>query len=41
MGAPRTAALAETLGLIQSYPQLAAMWRATPVRGTVTLERAG
>ncbi|MDX2811573.1 hypothetical protein ABZ312_35660 [Streptomyces sp. NPDC006207] len=41
IGAPRTAALAETLRLIRSYPQLAAMWRATPVRSTVTLERAG
>ncbi|MFI8184043.1 hypothetical protein ACIF70_26485 [Actinacidiphila glaucinigra] len=41
IGAPRTAALAETLRLIQSCPQLAAMWRATPVRSAVTLERAG
>ncbi|MFB7289957.1 hypothetical protein [Actinacidiphila glaucinigra] len=41
IGAPRRAALAETLRLIQSHPQLAAMWRATPVRSAVASERAG
>ncbi|MFF4843703.1 hypothetical protein [Streptomyces collinus] len=40
-GAPRIAALGEMHRFIESYPQLAAMWRAEPTRSGLTLERAG
>ncbi|WP_181649667.1 hypothetical protein [Streptomyces sp. WAC00263] len=39
IGAPRTAVLADIHRLVHSYPQLAAMWRAQPVRSRVALER--
>ncbi|MGW3724337.1 hypothetical protein [Streptomyces sp. NPDC000851] len=41
IGAPRAAALLEVRRFIESYPQLAAMWRAEPTRSELTLERAG
>ncbi|MGW5610160.1 hypothetical protein ACWEWI_29555 [Streptomyces sp. NPDC003753] len=41
IGAPRMAALGEMRSFIESYPQLAAMWRAEPARSGLTLERAG
>jgi hypothetical protein len=41
IGAPRMAALGEMRRFIESYPQLAAMWRAEPTRSDLTLERAG
>ncbi|WP_424879717.1 hypothetical protein [Streptomyces sp. SLBN-8D4] len=41
IGAPRVAALSEMRRLIESYPQLAAMWRAKPMRSALTLEPAG
>ncbi|WP_217554986.1 hypothetical protein [Streptomyces sp. GbtcB6] len=41
IGAPRIAALGETRRFIESYPQLAAMWRAEPTGSRLTLERAG
>jgi hypothetical protein len=41
IGAPRLAALGETRRFIESYPQLAAIWRAEPTRSSLTLERAG
>lgn len=41
VGAPRTAALGRIRGVLESYPQLAAMWRAEPIRSDLTLERAG
>ncbi|MET8325228.1 hypothetical protein [Streptomyces sp. NPDC005181] len=37
----RTAALGEMRRFIESYPQLASMWRAEPARSNLTLERAG
>ncbi|MFJ9865262.1 hypothetical protein [Streptomyces sp. NPDC101165] len=40
IGAPRITALEETRRFIESYPQLAAMWRAEPTRSGLTLERA-
>ncbi|WP_327351899.1 hypothetical protein [Streptomyces sp. NBC_01304] len=39
IGAPRDTVLADNRRLMHSYPQLAAMWRAQPVRSRVTLER--
>ncbi|MEU2620900.1 hypothetical protein ABZ642_22650 [Streptomyces sp. NPDC007157] len=41
IGAPRTAALGEMRRFIESYPQLAAMWRAEPTRSGLALEQAG
>ncbi|MGW3624741.1 hypothetical protein [Streptomyces sp. NPDC000880] len=41
IGAPRTAALGEIRRFIESYPQLAAMWRAEPTRSDLMLDRAG
>ncbi|WNM35788.1 hypothetical protein RKE30_38255 [Streptomyces sp. Li-HN-5-11] len=41
IGVPRMAALGEMRRFIESYPQLAAMWRAEPARSSLTLERAG
>ncbi|MCX4612067.1 MULTISPECIES: hypothetical protein [Streptomyces] len=41
IGAPRIAALGEMRRFIESYPQLAAMWRAEPTRSGLTLEQAG
>ncbi|MFD8071580.1 hypothetical protein ACFV3E_02815 [Streptomyces sp. NPDC059718] len=41
IGVPRTAALREMRRFIESYPQLAAMWRAEPTRSELSLERAG
>ncbi|WP_336115011.1 hypothetical protein [Streptomyces sp. PTD9-10] len=41
IGAPRIAALGEMRQFIESYPQLAAMWRAEPTRSGLALERAG
>jgi hypothetical protein len=38
---PRTVALGEMRRFIESYPQLAAMWRAEPIRSNLTLEQAG
>ncbi|MCL8015220.1 hypothetical protein [Streptomyces sp. AS02] len=40
IGTPRAAALAEVRRFIESYPPLAAMWRAEPVRSELTLEQA-
>lgn len=40
-GGLRTASLGETRRFLKSYPQLAAMWRAEPVRSEVTLDQAG
>ncbi|MGW6903089.1 hypothetical protein [Streptomyces sp. NPDC054940] len=39
IGAPRTAALGRIRRFLQSCPQLAALWRAEPVRSGLTLER--
>ncbi|MEU6087190.1 hypothetical protein ABZ865_10345 [Streptomyces sp. NPDC047085] len=41
VGAPRTAALGRIRRFLESYPQLAAMWRAEPIRSDLTIERAG
>lgn len=41
IGAPRTAALGRIRHFMESYPQLAAMWRAEPTRSDLTLDRAG
>lgn len=41
IGMPRTVALGEMRRFIESYPQLAAMWRAEPIRSNLTLEQAG
>lgn len=41
IGAPRTAALGRIRHFMESYPQLAAMWRAEPARSDLTLDRAG
>ncbi|MGW2931043.1 hypothetical protein ACWDA7_04055 [Streptomyces sp. NPDC001156] len=41
IGAPRIAALREVRRFIESYPQLAAMWRAEPIRSGLTLEQVG
>ncbi|MCT9078901.1 hypothetical protein [Streptomyces fulvoviolaceus] len=41
IGAPRADALVEVRRFIESYPQLAAMWRAEPTRSELTFERAG
>lgn len=41
IGAPRTTALVEVRRFIESYPPLAAMWRAEPTRTVLSLERVG
>ncbi|OIJ65354.1 hypothetical protein WN71_024080 [Streptomyces mangrovisoli] len=41
IGPPRAAALREMRRFVESHPQLAAMWRAEPVRSALVLERAG
>ncbi|MFB7372341.1 hypothetical protein ACFC0D_21135 [Streptomyces sp. NPDC056222] len=41
IGAPRAIALEEMRRFIESYPQLAAMWRAEPARSELAIERAG
>ncbi|KUJ36250.1 hypothetical protein ADL25_33740 [Streptomyces sp. NRRL F-5122] len=41
IGALRTAALGTMRRIVESFPQLAAMWRAEPTRSGLTLERAG
>ncbi|WP_217239368.1 hypothetical protein [Streptomyces sp. AC555_RSS877] len=41
IGPPRTAALGRIRRFVESYPQLAALWRAKPIRSELTLERAG
>lgn len=39
IGAPRTAALGRIRRFVESYPQLAALWRAEPARSDLTLDR--
>lgn len=39
IGAPRTAALGRIRRFGESYPQLAALWRAEPARSDLTLDR--
>jgi hypothetical protein len=41
IGAPRNAAFGRTRHLIESLPELAAVWRAQPLRSDLTFERAG
>ncbi|MFF3461020.1 hypothetical protein [Streptomyces sp. NPDC002619] len=41
IGEPRIAALLEMRRFIESYPQLAAMWRAGSIRSNLTFEQAG
>jgi hypothetical protein len=41
VGAPRTAALGRIRRFLESYPQLAAIWRAEPIRSDLTIERVG
>jgi hypothetical protein len=41
IGQPRLVALAAARAMVESFPQLRAMWRAQPVRSSLTLERAG
>ncbi|KUN45097.1 hypothetical protein AQJ27_23795 [Streptomyces olivochromogenes] len=40
IGIPRTIALGKMRRFVESYPQLAAMWRATPIHSHVALEQA-
>jgi hypothetical protein len=40
VGSPRTVALGRIRRFIESYPHLAAIWRAEPIRSDLTLERA-
>ncbi|MFJ3617945.1 hypothetical protein ACIPSH_07280 [Streptomyces iakyrus] len=41
IGSPRAMALGRIRRFIESHPQLAAIWRAEPIRSDLTLERAG
>ncbi|MFC8434633.1 hypothetical protein [Streptomyces sp. NPDC057253] len=41
IGVPRAAALGGIRSSLRSYPQLAALWQAEPLRCDLTLERAG
>lgn len=41
IGAPRTARLGAMRRFMESYPELAAMWRTKPTRSALTLERVG
>ncbi|MFJ4829452.1 hypothetical protein ACIP79_05930 [Streptomyces sp. NPDC088747] len=41
IGSPKLTELAEIRRFVESYPQLADMWRAEPTRSDLTLERAG
>lgn len=41
IGRPRSVALGKIRRFVESCPQLAAMWRAEPIRSGLSLERAG